>query len=291
MREQFTTIPTPTRRARKCSLCGETGHNKNNRKHHPIYKKEYTDVMIELKKMNEYRNQLVEEMKEHREWDEIPDDEQYNWNGWNWMVDDPFIKYIHNFKSLDEPEPEPEPENTWLDTRTPREKLLWMGGRFVITKNSDNYNTPPDAWELIFNIVGKNKKVWVPFYNDGSAIEALNSVGVRNVIHECKDFFTWKPDDYETIIDNPPFSIKRKVMEQLLRQDKPWALLLPMSTMERCYFFKLFGQDPKMQVVIPYNTVDYRSGSTSKHCPFKSAWFCYGFNIDKGQQIVYIDNR
>ena len=132
-----------------------------------------------------------------------------------------------------------------------------MSQRGKINK-CDDFNTPVEAWELIKkNIDITGKKVWSPFWNDGN-ITFKHS----DIIHQDKDFFTYEPEEYEYIIDNPPFSIKQQVLE-------------------RCIALK--GQDFTM--IIPNKRYNFSGGNNKKNVMFKSCFFCFGFKFDK--QLIF----
>ena len=108
------------------------------------------------------------------------------------------------------------------------------GGRVLFGK-MDNYNTPVEGWEDVLQFVDKQTPLWLPFFNDGSAKEMVKGLGYNDVFHEDRDYFTYWEND-RIMIDNPPFSIKRKVIDYAWKQNKPFCLLLPCDTLERKYF-------------------------------------------------------
>ena len=147
---------------------------------------------------------------------------------------------------------------------------------------NDNYNTPIEAFQLIFKYVDKTKRIWMPFYNDGSLSNHLETLGV-NYIHSNTDFFTYEPD-FEILIDNPPYSIKQKVFERCIALDKPFALLVPMDTLDRQYFSRLF-KDKDITIIIPINRYNFVSNEKKLTPPFKCIWICCNFKLDK--QIIF----
>ena len=82
-------------------------------------------------------------------------------------------------------------------------------------QRDDNYATPAAAWELIVKELNlKDEIVWCPFYCKG---ELDTQFKYKNKIHEDKDFFTYEPEEYTYVLDNPPYTIKEKVMERLVK--------------------------------------------------------------------------
>lgn len=157
--------------------------------------------------------------------------------------------------------------------------------RTPIFKREDNYCTPQIAWELVVKKLGlkdsEAEMVWCPFYHKG---ELDTEFKYNNKIHEDKDFFTYEPDEYAYVIDNPPYTIKEKVIDRLVKLGKPFALLLPMDTMERKYFKKYAEMD--FTLIIPtdrYKFIKDKRGSDNP--AFKACWFCFGFDLKK--QIIF----
>ena len=147
----------------------------------------------------------------------------------------------------------------------------------------DDYNTPIEAFQLIFKYVDKSQKVWCPFFNDGSLSNHLNTLGV-NYIHSNTDFFTYEPEEYNCIVDNPPYSIKQKVFERCIALEKPFALLVPMDTLDRQYFSKLF-KDKDFTIIIPKTRYNFVSNEKKLTPAFKCIWICCKMNLL--QQIIF----
>ena len=147
----------------------------------------------------------------------------------------------------------------------------------IVYKKQDNYTTPKEAWQLIFKHIDcRDKVVYLPFYNDGFATTYLNELNI-NHIHTNTNFFNNNVEcDY--IIDNPPYSCKKEVINTCLSLNKPFALLLPIETLERGY---LHGKE--FTIIIPKKRYEFKEGKSTP--PFKTCWFCFGFNMNK--QIMY----
>ena len=153
---------------------------------------------------------------------------------------------------------------------------------------SDDYETPFEAWELVFDSLPILKsKVWRPFYCEGGLNEHLDRLHV-DYYHEDRNFYDYEPEDYDVIIDIPPYSTKKTVIERCLKLGKPFALLVPWDTLERKYFRDLICAD-KLTVLMPNKRYNYVGGQNKKNCPFKSVWVCYGFDIKSG--IVFEESE
>ena len=155
------------------------------------------------------------------------------------------------------------------------------GGRVLFGK-MDNYNTPVEGWEDVLQFVKKDTPLWLPFYNDGSAKELVKGLGYNDVFHEDRDYFTYWEND-RILIDNPPFSLKRVVIDYAWEKKKPFCLLLPLDTLERKYFKKYVKG---LQIIIPAKRYSYTDDKVSP--PFKSVWFCWGMNIQNNEMIIFL---
>ena len=149
-------------------------------------------------------------------------------------------------------------------------------------KSTDHYNTPLEAWEDILQFVPKTTTLWLPFYNDGSAKDLLDSIGY-DTVHRDEDFFH---SDYKhLVIDNPPYSIKKRILQKLACRGRPFALLLPMDVLQTKYIRQYAGF---MQIVIPNQR--YNFVKNSSNVPFKSAWFCFRMSnwLKTNEQLIFL---
>jgi hypothetical protein len=119
---------------------------------------------------------------------------------------------------------------------------------FTDDKTTDNYATDAGGWELIQGLHSKDKKIWAPFYCDGKQGEIFRDMGY-DIYHKDKDFFSYEPDDYDMIVDNPPFSKFKEVCSRLKELDKPFILILfPKGVLVK-WFQDLFAEE--LQIIIP----------------------------------------
>ena len=57
---------------------------------------------------------------------------------------------------------------------------------FILDKDSDNYATDKNGWEIIKDYIPQDKKIYAPFYCDGKQKEYFKEMGF-DIIHEDKD--------------------------------------------------------------------------------------------------------
>ncbi len=157
---------------------------------------------------------------------------------------------------------------------------------FTNDKTSDNYRTPKLAWERIIDYIPKDKKLWDPFYCDGSSGRDLRELGF-DVYHEDEDFF--ENNHGEIVCSNPPFSKKKEILIRLKELDKPFILICPSMMLSYKYFQELFKDD--IQVIIPQKRIWFKhlDWTTDKKYspPFASFYFCWKMNLPK--DLIFID--
>ena len=151
---------------------------------------------------------------------------------------------------------------------------------FTENNISDNYITNKEAWFNIKQYIPKDKKIWSPFYCDGSQKKYFKEMGL-DIIHEDEDFFENNKGDL--VIDNPPFSLKKEVLIRLKELDKPFILIAPSMMLSYKYFQDLFSDN--IQVIIPKKRIKFThlSNLNFKNYtpPYASFYFCYRMNLPK----------
>lgn len=146
----------------------------------------------------------------------------------------------------------------------------------------DNYETTKEAFDLLFKYIDikKNKKIWAPFYCEG----LIKSYTFPfEMIHTTTDFFD-TDIEFDYIIDNPPYSIKEKVIKKCIELGKPFCLLLPIDTLERKYISTLF-KDKDFTIIIPKKRWKFINNNSKVTMPFKSCWIVCGFGLER--QIIF----
>jgi hypothetical protein len=156
---------------------------------------------------------------------------------------------------------------------------------FTEDKDSDNYATDKNGWEIIKDFIPHDKTIWSPFYCDGKQKEIFAEMGF-DIIHEDEDFFSNNKGDI--IIDNPPFSKWQEVCLRLKELDKPFILV----SFPKCFLTKKFQNLFKehLQIIIPNKRPTFthlthpKAGYTP---PFGVWYFCYKMNLPK--DLLFID--
>lgn len=149
-------------------------------------------------------------------------------------------------------------------------------------ESNENY-TPYYAVDPILKYIDKKLKIWCPFDEDWSAYyNSFKNAGynvVRSCIQEGQDFFTYEPDDYDVIVSNPPFNIKDLILKRLEELGKPFAILLPLASLQGDdrykWCFKSGVQLLSFDARIGFHQLDkMRNTKPKEGTPFASAYFC-----------------
>ena len=167
-----------------------------------------------------------------------------------------------------------------------------LNDKYYMSKSKNDYNTPIEAWILLIQNMRKVKGLtfWLPFYNDGSIKkEIVKHTDDINIIHHKTDFYSYEPEQYDIIADNPPYNNKEFVLKRCLELGKPFALLLPMETMERQFFSDMFKNDKLLQVIIPRRRYEFSSkyANSQGKVPFKSVWITYNMNLKSKNNVIF----
>lgn len=154
----------------------------------------------------------------------------------------------------------------------------------------DDFQTPPSALKPLYEFLDKEWTIWEPACGKGNLANEIKNRGYQVIATDIltgKDFLRWKPDKFDCIITNPPFSKKQQFLERCYELKKPFALLLPLTTFEtpkRQHLFKKHG----VQVIffdkrINFETPFSKDGGGSW---FATAWFTNWLNLPKDMTFV-----
>lgn len=147
-------------------------------------------------------------------------------------------------------------------------------------KENNELYTPLYAVDPILKYIPKDKIIWCPFDEEWSAFyRRLKEEGynvVRSSLKDGQDFFTYEPNKWDVIVSNPPFSSKDKVLERLYSFKKPFAILLPLNSLQGKTRFKFFTQG--IQLLSFDSRISFHKPDSMdiviKGSPFATAYFC-----------------
>ena len=160
--------------------------------------------------------------------------------------------------------------------------------------SSNDFQTPPEAIIPLLPYLNKEWDIWECASGKGNLVKALeekgfNVYGSDIISNPTCDFLTWKPyQKFDCIITNPPFSLKQKFLERCYELNKPFALLLPLTTLEtpkRQALFKRYG----VQIIFFNKRINFETPSgNGSGSWFATAWFTYKLNLPKDLNFVDI---
>lgn len=155
--------------------------------------------------------------------------------------------------------------------------------------SANDFQTPTQALRPLLPFLNKDWLIWESACGKGNLVNGLNSEGFLTIgtdILTGHDFLNWKPEKFDCVMTNPPFSLKDKFIERAYDLGKPFALLMPLTTFEgkkRQALFQIYG----IEVIffdkrINFETPDGKGGGSF----FMTAWFTWGLKLGKELNFV-----
>ena len=156
-------------------------------------------------------------------------------------------------------------------------------------KASDEVFTPDYAVKPILKYIKPNSTVWCPFDKpDSEFVKQITgnncSVIYSHIDYEGGNFFEYAPADhqYDCIISNPPFSIKDDILKRLYELNKPYAMLLPLPSLQGQ---KRFDYIKDCEALIFDKRINYfkdmETKEIQKGISFASIYLCRNFLPEK----------
>ena len=136
---------------------------------------------------------------------------------------------------------------------------------------ADECYTPEEALTPLLEHLDK-KQIYYDCTSGTSSniVDFLNKNGYKCLSSGTKDFLKDDLPYIDVIITNPPYSKKDKFIKRCYDLKKPFALLLPITTLQgqmRGKLFESFG----IELLVLNKRIDF-TGKGSPH--FGVAWFC-----------------
>lgn len=149
------------------------------------------------------------------------------------------------------------------------------------TDDSNENYTPYYAVIPLLKYIDKSKIIWCPFDEEWSAYyQTFKNNGykvIRSHLNNNKDFFTYEPEQYDIIISNPPYNIKDKILKRLNDLQKPFAVLLPLPSLQGKDRYKWCFKDG-IQILAFDERIGFhhedKMDKTKEGSPFAAVYFC-----------------
>ena len=159
----------------------------------------------------------------------------------------------------------------------------------------DDYYTPKSAWVNIAQSIPKDKKIWEACMlgaelsqSDNYLRDITGGIVIGDRELNCLDD---EPVDWDMIITNIPFDIKKKVpiLQKFLEYDKPFIVIMnSMNTFTKYFHALIKGKEKDIQIITPSGKINFdklEKGvlTPTKNCSFYCVYICYKLNLPAEQ--------
>jgi hypothetical protein len=147
----------------------------------------------------------------------------------------------------------------------------------------DNYQTPSKNIIPIIKYVDLTQVIWEPACGDGNIVHAFKQANYNiigsdiNDPYDSRDFLKLEDhikSDYDIIITNPPYSLLTEWLDMCVKLNKPFMLLIPLTSLEtekRQLLFNKIKSD--LKIILFNKRIQFEN--TTNRPTFSTAWFCY----------------
>lgn len=140
--------------------------------------------------------------------------------------------------------------------------------KMTYLSRDDEWMTPMVYWNMIKEYIPTSLTLWEPFPGNGQSTKDLRSLGYKVV---NGDFFTSVQADI--VVTNPPYSMKKKILQRLETLKINYVLLLPAKYM---FTQQWMATKNTSVAVCPKRFGFMKNGVVKKNLPFTCAFFCKG---------------
>lgn len=144
--------------------------------------------------------------------------------------------------------------------------------------------TPYYAVQPLLKYISKDKVIWCPMDLEFSAYYNVFKQNGYNVIRshilERRDFYEYEPKGhYDIIVTNPPFNQKERIFKRLCELDKPFAILLPLHSLQGSKIYQYFSKLKNgIQILAFDKRIGFHKFPNINHIiegtPFACCYFC-----------------
>lgn len=146
-----------------------------------------------------------------------------------------------------------------------------------VSKINDEVYTPEIAIMSLLPHLNKEQVIWECCYGQGDLKRHFEKHGFKVVGNPGEDFFKTE-HECDVIITNPPYSNKREFIARALELNKPFAFLVPITTLEGKRSAEIF-KDKQIQLIIPNKRINFMPDQ--KGSWFAVMWLTHGLKMEK----------
>ena len=147
----------------------------------------------------------------------------------------------------------------------------------------DDFQTPPEALYPLLPYIPKSWTIWEPACGEGLMAQTLREKGYNVIATDIltgHDFLRWQPSEhYDIIITNPPYALKNEFLERAYQLNKPFAFLLPLTTLETERRQRLFQTNGIQLLLLPKRINFITPSGQGSGSWFAVAWFTWKLNL------------
>jgi hypothetical protein len=150
-------------------------------------------------------------------------------------------------------------------------------------KKEDEYYTKEYAIIPLLKYIKKEHTVWCPFDKKESNFYKIFSNNgnpvIASHIDDGLDFFEYKPDVFDLIVSNPPYSRREEVILRLFSLNKPFAILInDAGLFDSINRYDVLSKNT-FEIMVFNKRIDYikPENPNMKGVPFKSIYLCHNF--------------
>ena len=167
-----------------------------------------------------------------------------------------------------------------------------MANEILLKANKANdFQTPVIAIEPLLPYLKRDWVIWECACGKNYITDYLRTKGLDVIATDIltgQDFLNWHPKKFDCIVTNPPYSLKDDFLKRCYLLEKPFALLLPLTTLEgnRQHWLEKYG----IEIILMDKRINFETPSgNGSGAWFATAWFTWGLNI--GKQLTFAKMR
>lgn len=157
----------------------------------------------------------------------------------------------------------------------------------------DDYQTPPSALAPLLPHLKKEWVIWECAAGKGNLVRELRRTGHKVIATDIitgLNFLTNQPtgnsyDSWDCIVTNPPYSLKDEFIARCYALGKPFALLMPLTSLEGRKRQSLFGLHGVEMIIMERRVNFVTPSGEGGGSWFMTAWFTWGLDI--GRELTF----